>query len=104
MVAVELAVSTLMRSLLQAGGREAAKGIRLWVTRRFDRPGRRRTYQELQARVVRARLRTTLALQLQSQVVNTIIPLGGVQGALVGVLDQSTTDMSDVLERVEKER
>ena len=47
--------------------------------------------------MVKSRLRTTLALQLQSQVVNTIIPLGGVHGALVDVLDHSATDMSDVL-------
>jgi hypothetical protein len=97
MVAVELAVSTLMRSLLQASGREAAKGVGTWLSRRFDRAGRRRAYVELQVRVAKARLRATLALQLQSQVVNTIIPLGGLQGALVGVLDHSATDMSDVL-------
>lgn len=86
-----------MRTLLQAGGQGVAHGIRTQWRRRFDRAGRRRTYQEFQQRVVRARLRTTLATQLQTLMVNAVIPLGGVHGALVGVLDHSVDDMTDVL-------
>lgn len=97
MVGAEIAVSTLMQSMLQASGREAVAGVRSWLNRRPTRQHRRRTYQDLQTRVTRARLRITLLQQLHAQAVRTVLPIGGVQAATLAGLNDNVVDMSDVV-------
>jgi len=97
MVGAEIAVSTLLQSMLQASGREAVAGVRSRLTRRPTRQHRRRTHQDLLARVTRARLRITLIRQLQSHVVRVVVPLGGVSAATLAALNDNVVDMSDVI-------
>ena len=100
MIGVELAVSTVMQSMLQAGAREAVSGLRIKLGRRPGRVARRGTYQVLQVKLAQAQLRAGLIQTLHR---SHGTPAGVVTGliaypTMVRTLDNALTDMAEVMD------
>jgi hypothetical protein len=100
MIGVELAISTVMQSMLQAGAREAVSGLKTRIGRRPGRATRRGTYQVLQVKLAQAQLRAGL---LQALHRSHLSPGKAVTGliaypAMVRTLDHALTDMVEVMD------
>ena len=96
MIGGEAAAAAVMTSMLRTSGQQAVTGIWKRLFNRSDRSDRRKVYQQLQARVAAARLRTILALELDRMGTKSVVPRA--QPGLVSVLDHGVSDMAGVLE------
>lgn len=100
MIGVELAVSTVMQSMLQAGAREAVSGLKTRIGRRPGRAVRRGTYQVLQVKLAQAQLRAGLLQTLHRSHLSLGKAVTGLIAypAMVRTLDHALTDMAEVLD------
>lgn len=100
MIGVELAVSTVMQGMLQAGAREAVSGLKTKLGRRPGRVARRETYQVLQVKLAQTQLRAGLIQTLHR---SHTTPAGALTGliaypTMIRTLDNALTDMADVMD------